>query len=139
MQLAQYLICIATRHEQAKEIHEQELRELRISQKKKKNGKSGITMTYANENTLLKEVVDSVGSRPACLKKVSLPAIGSLAYLFHLKMANDPCTEGHEIVNKLVCDPEQTINYLQSFTELKELGWIRLLDTHLLLLVPKYK
>lgn len=129
MELAQYLICFTTRHEQAKEIHEEEVREVWQARKRKKNERKNTSLTYEDENDLLTTVIGSVGRRPACLKKLSLPALGCLAYLFKAKMENDCFTEGHEIVSRLVCNPERTIDYLQGLEELKELGWILMLST----------
>lgn len=37
MQLAQYLICVATRHEQAKYEHEEEIKKLQLIEKKIKS------------------------------------------------------------------------------------------------------
>ena len=129
MELAQYLICFTTRHEQAKEIHEEEVREVWQSRKRKKNERKAASLTYQDEHDLLTAVIGSVGRRPACLKKLSMPALGCLAYLFKAKMENDCFTEGHEIVSRLVCNPERTIDYLQGLEELKEQGWILILST----------
>jgi AAA+ superfamily predicted ATPase len=129
MQLAQYLMCVATRHEQAKDEHVDEIKELWLREKKNKSGRRSFTLTYEDENELLKGVIGSVRGKPFCLKKLTLPAIGSLAYILTAKIANEPYIEGHEIVSKLVCDPERTIDYLKSFAELKERGWIRLIET----------
>ena len=129
MELAQYLICFTTRHEQAKEIHEEEVREVWQARKRKKNERKVASLTYQDEHDLLTTVIGSVGRRPACLKKLSLPALGCLAYLFKAKMENDCFTEGHEIVSRLVCNPERTIDYLQGLEELKEQGWILILST----------
>jgi hypothetical protein len=128
MQLTQYLICVATRHEQAKDAYEEELKEQWSRTRKKKPGRP-TTPTYDDERALLRAVIGSVRGKPDCLKKLSLQAIGCLAYLLKSKMANDPFTEGHEIVGRLVCDPERTIDYLQSFAELNEQKWMRLLET----------
>ena len=54
-----------------------------------------------------------------CLKKLSPPALAALAYLLRSKMANEPFTEGHEIITSLVYDPEQTIAYLYEGYALK--------------------
>lgn len=129
MELAQYLICFTTRHEQAKEIHEEEMREVWQARKRKKNERKTVSLTYQDEQDLLNTVIGSVGRRPVCLKKLSMPALGCLAYLFKAKMDNDCFTEGHEIVSRLVCNPERTIDYLQGLEELKELGWILMLST----------
>lgn len=128
MELAQYLICITARHEPAKDQHEMEHK---MIWQKKKNGKSGSSKgktTYANEQELLQSVIESIGPRPACLKKLSLPALGCLAYLFKAKMENDCFVEGHEIINKLVYDPEETITYLEGLGTLKTANWIHLSD-----------
>jgi hypothetical protein len=74
---------------------------------------------------MLKGVISSVRRKPQCLKKLSPQAIGALAYILKENISNNRVIEGHEIIAKLVCDPEKTIEYLNSFTELKELGWIR--------------
>lgn len=129
MELAQYLICFTTRHEQTKEIHEEEVRDIWQARKRKKNERKTTSLTYQDEHDLLTTVIGSIGRRPACLKKLSLPALGCLAYLFKAKMDNDYCTEGHEIVSRLVCNPERTIDYLQGLEELKEQGWILMLST----------
>lgn len=126
MQLMQYLICVATRHEQAKFVHENELRELRSREGKKNGSRKSFTLTYEDEATLLKGIISSVSGRPACLKKHSYAAIAAFAYIIKAKLANEQCIEGHEIVNKLLCDPEGTIVYLNGLNELKNHGWIRL-------------
>ena len=127
MELAQYFICLATRHAQAIEEYQEEIRK---TWQKKKNGKRrhNFTKTYENEDALIAGVIGSVGDKPTCLKKLTNVAIVSLAYILRAKMANDPFVEGHEIIEKLVCDPEMTIGYLHSFTELNELGWIRIFE-----------
>lgn len=122
MQLAQYFMCLASRHAQALDDHKSEIREL--VQKKKK----GTSLTHVNETVLLKAVISSVHEKPACVKKLSNPALMSFAYLLMAKMANDPFVEGHEIIGKLVYDPEMTIGYLNSFSELNDLGWIRIFE-----------
>lgn len=127
MELGQFLICLASRHEQAKDSYEEELKDL--WKNKKKRGGRHTEPSFDDERALMKEVVNSVRAKPACLKKLSPQALGCLAYLFRCKMQNDPFTEGHEIIAKLVCDPEHTIDYLKGFAELKELGWIRFLET----------
>lgn len=130
MELAQYLICFTTRHEQAKEIHEEEVREVWQARRRKKNERKTVSLTYQDEHDLLNTVIGSIGRRPACLKKLSLPALGCLAYLFKAKMdLNDYCIESHEIVSRLVCNPERTIDYLHGLEELKEQGWILMLST----------
>lgn len=130
MELAQYLICFTTRHEQAKEIHEEEVREVWQARRRKKNERKTVSLTYQDEHDLLNTVIGSIGRRPACLKKLSLPALGCLAYLFKAKMdVNDYCIESHEIVSRLVCNPERTIDYLHGLEELKEQGWILMLST----------
>jgi len=126
MQLASYLLCVATRHEYAKDEHEEELKEYWLRQKKK--NRQSFTLTYEDEIALLKGVIGSVRGKPLCLKKLTNPAIGSLAYILKAKIANEPLIEGNEVVNKLVIDPEKTIVYLNSFAELKDLGWIRITE-----------
>lgn len=129
MQLAQYLMCVATRHEQAKDEHELELTEQRLMGKRNKAGQRGFRLTHNDEVVMLKRVVESVRGRPPSLKKLTLPALGALAYILKAKIANDPFIEGYEITDKLVIDPERTIDYLNGFAELKEQGWIRLIET----------
>lgn len=53
MQLAQYLMCVATRHEQAKYEHIEELQEyrLRVKQSTPRSRKT-FTLTYADETAL---------------------------------------------------------------------------------------
>ena len=126
MQLVQYLMCVATRHEQAKLEHEEELH---VRQKQSRSGRPRFTLTYQNEIALLQGVIASIRGRPICLKKLSAPALAALAYLLRSKMANEPFTEGHEIITSLVYDPEQTIVYLNSFAELQRLDWIRIIDS----------
>lgn len=128
MELAQYLICIAARHEPAKDEHESEVKEYWQKKKKGKSGAQKGKTTYASELELLTYIIESVAPRPAYLKKLSLPAIGCLAYLFKSKMDHDCFTEGHEIINQLVYDPEQTITYLHGLGELRDAGWIHLSD-----------
>lgn len=128
MQLMQYLICVATRHEQAKEVHEDELSELRSRENKKNSSRKSFTLTYEDEAALLKSVISSVSGRPACLKKRSYAAIAALAYIIRAKLANDQCLEGHEIVDDLVCNPEEMIVYLNALDELKKYDWIRLVE-----------
>ncbi len=113
MQLAQYLMCVATRHEQAKYEHIEELQEyrLRVKQSTPRSRKT-FTLTYADETALLTAVISSVRGKPPCLKKLSMAAIGSLAFILKAKMANEPFIEGHEIISKLVCDPEKTVRDL---------------------------
>jgi len=127
MQLAQFLMCVATRHERAKDAHEEEAKEL-LKREKNKGGRRSCTLTYDDESALLKGVIGCVRGKPDCLKKLSTTAIGSLAYILQAKVANEPFIEGYEVVDKMVIDPEQTIHYLNSFGELKEKGWIRLID-----------
>lgn len=129
MKLLEFLICVATRHEQAKDEHEEELKEFWQRQKRKRGGRQSFTMTYDDEAELMKGVVGSVRGKPQSLKKLSMPAIGALAYIIKAKVANDPFVEGHEVISKLVVDPELTITYLKSFSELNELGWVRLIET----------
>lgn len=78
MHLAEYLLRIAARHEQAKEEHEEELKELRLQQRKGGRRRS-FTLTHEDEIALLKGVIGSVRGRSAILKKVSLSAVGALA------------------------------------------------------------
>jgi hypothetical protein len=125
MQLAQYLMCIANRHELAKAEHEQELKEMRL--KKKGKGKSSSVLTYKDETALLKGVIGLVRGKPKCLKKLTLPALGCLAYILTAKIENEHFVEGHEIVSKLVSDPEKTIEYLLGIHELRDQGWIQMI------------
>ncbi len=78
---------------------------------------------------MLSETINSVGRMPACFKQLSFPALGALAHILKAMMANEPLVEGHEIIDKLVCDPERTILFLSGFTELKEQGWILFTDS----------
>lgn len=128
MELVQYLICVATRHERAKRDHEEELAELRY-EKKRARSQRKITLTYEDEVALLKGIIGSIRGKPACLKNLTLPALAAIAYILKAKMANDPFIEGHEIIDKLVCDPERTIDYLNGFGELNEQDLIRLLES----------
>jgi len=128
MELVEYLMCVATRHERAKDEHEEEIKELNLRQKKNMSGRTSFTLTYDDELALLKGVIGSVRGKPPCLKKLTAPAIGVLAYILMAKVENDVFIEGHEIVTKLVYDPEKTIVYLKGFSELKEKGWIRVID-----------
>lgn len=127
MQLPQYLICLATRHEKAKEIHEQELRNLTHTNKKITNSLLVEQMTYPNELVMLQETIKALGKRPRCLKKLSNAALGCFAYIFRSKMASDLFTEGHEIIAKLACNPELSVIYLESLTELQQKGWLRII------------
>jgi AAA+ superfamily predicted ATPase len=124
MELVQYLICVASRHERTKRDHEQEFAEHWPHMKRNNGGQRKVTLTYADEVALLKGVITSVGRMPACFKQLTFPALGALAHILKAKMTNDPLIEGHEIIDKLVCDPERTILFLDGFTELKEQGWI---------------
>lgn len=128
MGLVQYLIAVGTRHGQAKDAHEEELQELWRKQKKGKRGHHKITLTYDDELELLEEVIGSVRGKPHCLKKLSMPAIGALAYILLGKVSADPIIEGHDIIEKLLIDPERTDIYLKSLDELKQQRLIRLID-----------
>ena len=128
MQLIQYLMCVATRHEQAIDEHANEIKEL-LLRERSKGSRRGITLTYTDEAELLKGVIGSVRGKPACFKKLTLQALAAFAYIIKAKIANDPFIEGHEIIDKLVYDPEKTINYLKSLEELKNQEWIRLIET----------
>ncbi|OGU05545.1 MAG: hypothetical protein A2075_23935 [Geobacteraceae bacterium GWC2_58_44] len=129
MQLIQYLMCVATRHEQAISDHAEEIKELLLREKRSKSGRQAFRLTYIDEAALIKGVIGSVRGKPACFKKLTLSALAAFAYIIKAKIANDPLIEGHEIIDKLVYDPEKTIDYLKSFEELKEQGWIRLIET----------
>ncbi|MBJ6799722.1 ATP-binding protein [Geomonas propionica] len=128
MELGNYLMCVATRHQQAKEEHDDEQREIR-ARARSGRGRRALVLTYDDETALLKGVIGSLRGRPACLKRASYPAIGALAYLFKAKVAKDPYVEGYEIVDRLVYDPELTVVYLKALEELQELGWVRLRNT----------
>lgn len=128
MELVQFLMAVATRHEREKDDHEEEIKELNLRQKKNISGRTSFTLTYDDEFALLKGVIGSVRGKPPCLKQLTAPAIGVLAYILMAKVENDVFIEGHEIVTKLVYDPEKTIVYLKGFAELKERGWIRVID-----------
>lgn len=122
MELVQFLMAVATRHERGKDDHEEEIKELNLRQKKNMSGRTSFTLTYDDELALLKGVIGSVRGKPPCLKKLTAPAIGVLAYILTAKVENDVFIEGHEIVTKLIYDQEQTIVYLKGFAELKEKG-----------------
>lgn len=126
MQLAQYLMCIANRHEKAKAVHEQEMYKMRLK-KKMSEGQRKSTLTYEDEAAMLKGIIGLVRGKPSCLKKLSMQALGCLAYILTAKIENDPYVEVHEIVKKLVCDPERTIEYLTAIGELKDQGWVQLI------------
>lgn len=128
MKLVQYLISVATRHEPAKDIHEEELQEQWQREKRGRSSKK-FNLTYADETELLRTIVETANGKPRCLKKLSAQAIGSLAYIVMSKVSGDAYIDGSEIVGKLVCDPELTIEYLQSLGELQKQGWIRLIDS----------
>ncbi len=127
MQLMQYLLCVATQHARARDEHKDELNDIRLSRKRVRQRHD--TLTHRDEVALLKHVVGSVPGKPTCLKRVTLPAITILSYVVKAKMAVDPFIEGHEIIDKLVCDPEQTVMYLHGFAELKARGWLRFIET----------
>lgn len=129
MQLIEYLLCVATRHELAKDEHEEELKERSYILKKRTPGRRSFKMTYEDEAALLKGVIASIRGKPSYLKKVSLPAIGVLAYIVKAKMANNLFTETYDIIFNLVVDPEKTIVYLNALAELKDLGWVRLVES----------
>jgi hypothetical protein len=120
-------MCIATRHESWKDNHLAEISEL---QQEEKHGsrRRKCSITYEDEIDLLKGVIGNVRGKPPCLKKLSAPAIGVLAYALKSKMTNEPVVEGYEIIQQLVLDPEKTILYLNSIGELKDKGWIRLIE-----------
>ena len=128
MELVQFLMAVATRHEREKDDHEEEIKELNLRQKRNLSGRTNFTLTYDDELVLLKGVIGSVRGKPTCLKKLTIPAIGVLAYILMAKVENDVFIEGHEIVTKLVYDPEKTIVYLKGFAELKDKRWIRVID-----------
>jgi hypothetical protein len=128
MEIVQFLMAVATRHEREKDDHEEEIKELNLRQKKNLSGRTSFTLTYDDELALLKGVIGSVRGKPQCLKKLTAPAIGVLAYILMAKVENDVFIEGHEIVTKLVYDPEKTVVYLNGFAELKEKGWLRVID-----------
>jgi len=102
MELVEYLMCVATRHERAKDEHEEEIKELNLRQKKNVSGRTSFTLTYGDELALLKGVIGTVRGKPPCLKQLTAPAIGVLAYILMAKVENDVFIEGHEIVTKLV-------------------------------------
>ena len=104
MQLVQYFICIATRHEQAKYNFEEEIRELQAKFKKNKHkySKRIYTLPFDNETTLIKEVIASVGDKPACLKPLSAEALVAFAYILKAKLANEHYVVGSEIIDRLV-------------------------------------
>ena len=59
MNLPEYLLTIATRHERAKDAHEEELKEYLLRRKYKK-GRHGCNLTYDDELSLLKGVIGGV-------------------------------------------------------------------------------
>ncbi len=123
MQLAQYFMCIATRHALAMEVHNNEIKE-RLTKKKRKVS----NLTYNDEGVLLNSVISSVRNKPDCLKMLTDTALISFAYIIKAKIGNDPYVLGHEIIDKLACDPERIIEYLNGFTELNDSGWIRIFE-----------
>jgi hypothetical protein len=101
MELPQFLLILATRHEQAKDEHEEEIKELWLRKKKNTSSRKSFTLTYDDELVLLKGVIGSVRGKPACLKKLTLPALGSLAYILKAKIENDPFTPLHQILTHI--------------------------------------
>jgi len=128
MQLIQYFMCIATRHQNAKHEHQEEIEKLLHQKKKHKHNRQGSTLTYADEMAMIKEVIASIRGKPACLKKLSVPALAVFAYIIKAKIANEVYVEGYEITDRLVCDPEKTLDYLLGLGELKDQEWIILIE-----------
>ncbi|MBI2354431.1 MAG: ATP-binding protein [Deltaproteobacteria bacterium] len=124
MQLAEYLMCVAARHYHAKDKYGWELRE----HKHDKLGDDKYPLTYDNESEMLKSVIGSIRGKPSCLKTMSLQAVTALAYLLKAKLSKFLSTEGHYLIDKIMSDPEQTIVYLNALGELRDLGWIRLVE-----------
>jgi len=77
MELIQFLMAVATRHEREKDDHEEEIKELNLRQKKNLSGRTSFSLTYDDELALLKGVIGSVRGKPPCLKQLTAPAIGS--------------------------------------------------------------
>ena len=129
MQLVQYFICIATRHERTKYNYEEEIRELQAKYKKNKHkySKRIYTLPFDNETTMIEQVIASVCGKPTCLKPLSAEAIVAFAYILKDKLANEHHVVGSEIIDRLVYDPEKTIEYLNGLGQLKEHGWIKLI------------
>lgn len=127
MELVQFLMCVANRHERAKDEHEEELSDYWVRKKLSKTGRLKLKLTYQDEAALLRGVIASVRGKPSCLKGLTPPALGALSYILDAKIGNDIFLEGHEIVKKLAYDPEKIIVYLKAFEELKDSGWIRLM------------
>lgn len=126
MHLVQYLICVSTQHELAKTEHLVEWNRFRINLKKKK-GKN-LSITYADETELLQGVIDIIDGRPACLKKLKAADLVLLAYLLTAKITNEVLIEGHEIIDKVSCDPEMMVTYLASLESLQKQGWIQIIE-----------
>lgn len=130
MLLIQYLISVAKRHEEAKQKHEEEVKGMIWEEKmNNRNGKTP-TVSYADEQAMLKGLITTIQGRPKCLSKATPAEIVAFAYIIKAKMANDPWIRGYEIVEKLVCDPEKTIIYLTALENLEKHEWIRLLTTY---------
>ena len=127
MQLVQYFVCIATRHETAKFEHIEEIKRLWLKKNRGKIKRSELTLTHSDESVMIKDVIASVRGKPACIKTLSKQALVAFAYILKAKIANEHVIEGHEIVDSLVCDPEKTVEYLNALGELKDQGWIQLI------------
>jgi hypothetical protein len=127
MHLVHYLICVATQHELAKTDHVQEWNRFRFKLKKKKPSKS-FSITYVDETELLQGVVDAIADRPTCLKKLKAAEVVILAYLLTAKLTNEVLIEGHEIIDKVSCDPEMIVAYLNSLETLRKQGWIQVIE-----------
>ncbi len=125
MHLVQYLMCVTTRHKKARDAYLEELQQLRDTEK---TGRKKMLQNSKYENELLLNVIDSIRDRPVRLKLMTYHAIGMLAYILKAKMATDPCIEGYEIVDQMVCNPERTIDYVKALGELADEGWIRIFE-----------
>lgn len=125
MQLVQYLMCVAARHGRVKFEHEEEISAIWERKKKSKNRQTNLSLTYDDDEELVDSVINSISGKPLCLKKLSHYALVAFAYILKQKIGNEPYIEGHQIIEELVCDPENTIDYLNGITELVEQEWIQ--------------
>lgn len=124
MELAMYLLNLAALHKKEKQAHEEELIEI-VSFKVKSRKKQ---RSIGDDEALLKRVLRQVTGKPSCLKKLTPAAIGALAYTLRWKTRYDYPVQGYDIIDKLLIQPERSINYLLGLGELHEKRWIRLID-----------
>lgn len=130
MQLIQYLISVAKRHTEAKQKHEEEIREQIWEVKTNNRSCKKPTISYADEEDMVKDLIDTIQGKPKCLSKTTPPEIVTFAYIIKAKMANDHWIRGYEIIEKLVRDPEKTVIYLTALEKLEQQEWIRLLTIY---------